>query len=70
MIKMVDPRKVLVTAEEAAVWLHRLGVRRISAAAVRQWACRGHIRTHRGGWKRYDLREVAGYARDRGLLDK
>jgi predicted site-specific integrase-resolvase len=66
----MDPRKVLVTAEEGAVWLHRLGVRRISAATVRQWARRGHIATHRQGWKRYDLRELQEHARNRGLLDK
>jgi hypothetical protein len=66
----MDPRKVLVTAEEGAVWLRQLGVRRISAAAVRQWARRGHIATHRQGWKRYDLRELQRHAKDRGLLDK
>jgi hypothetical protein len=66
---MTDPRKVLVTAEEAALYLHRLGVKRISAATVRQWARRGHIATHREGWRRYDLRELQNHAREKGLLD-
>jgi predicted site-specific integrase-resolvase len=62
-------KPVLVTAELAAYHLHRLGVRRISGATIRQWARRGHIRVHRGGYARYDLREIEEHARQKGLLD-
>jgi predicted site-specific integrase-resolvase len=62
-------KPILVTAELAAYHLSRLGVG-VSGATIRQWARRGHIRVHRGGYTRYDLREVEEFARQRGLLDK
>lgn len=65
---LMNQRLILVTAEMAALHLHKLGVKRISAGTIRQWARRGHIKVHRGGWQRYDLREVEKHARERGLL--
>jgi predicted site-specific integrase-resolvase len=60
-------RARLVTAEDAALHLHRLGVR-IKPGTIRQWARRGKIATNRQGWRRYDLNEVEEYARQRGYL--
>lgn len=60
-------RQMLVTAELAAMHLQRMGVR-VNAGTIRQWARRGHIQVHRGGWSRYDLREIEEHARQRGLL--
>jgi hypothetical protein len=67
---MVRGRPILVTAEDAAYHLHRCGVRRVGPATIRQWARRGHIRIHRRGYARYDLREVEEHARQKGYLDK
>jgi len=64
------PRPILVTALDAAWHLRQCGVKRVSAATIRQWARRGHIGVHRRGYACYDLREIEKYAGQRGLLDK
>lgn len=53
----------LVTSELAAEWLRSTYGVQITAAAIRQWARRGHLR------QRYDLFEVESVACDRGLID-
>lgn len=62
-------RQRLVTSEQAAMHLQRMGVR-VGPSTVRQWARRGHIKVHRVGWKCYDLDELEEYVRKKkGLTD-
>ena len=61
------PEQYEVTAELAALHLHRCGAR-IKPATIRQWASRGHIHVIKKGHACYDLREVEKHARTRGLI--
>lgn len=62
-------RPILVTAEDAAYELQKRGGR-VNSATIRQWGRRRHITVHRGGWPRYDLREILQHAADKGLIAK
>ena len=52
-----------VTSDMAAHWLQSTYHVEITAAAIRKWAERGHLR------RRYDLWEVVEVAQARGLIE-
>jgi hypothetical protein len=51
-----------VTSGMAAYWLQSTYHVEITAATIRKWAERGHLR------RRYDLYEVVEVARERGVI--
>lgn len=65
---MAERRRHLINANDAATHLRRAYGVRLSPATIRQWAARGHIKTHGFHRERYDLREVVQHAHNRGLI--
>lgn len=63
----MSQRPVLVSSVDAAFFFRRAYHVTIKPTTIRQWACRHQVKTH-GGRACYDLRELEGYARGRGLL--
>jgi hypothetical protein len=65
---VVERRRHLINASDAATHLRRAYGVRLSPATIRQWAARGHIGSHSLKRERYDLREIVEHARERGLI--
>lgn len=66
----VTQRVILVDSVMAALHFQRNHKVTIKPATIRQWAARKKITTHHGSERRYDLRELEKYAREKGLLAK
>lgn len=60
--------KDLLTSAEVSLYLRVFHHAEVRADTIRQWASRQHINTHGKGPRRYSLREVIAYAKDREII--
>ena len=65
------PRRDLVNAKDAFMYLLVTYSVMVHPTTIRKWASRGHIGSHsehRDARGRYDIREIVGYARQLGII--
>lgn len=66
---MIEGRRSLVTAADAAHWIRTTYGAQVRPDRIRQWAARKLIARHPAcGRARFDLHEVVAYARSKGLI--
>lgn len=64
----MSQRPVLVDSVTAAFYFQRTYHVTIKPGTIRQWAARKKIKTYVDSQRRYDLRELEKYVRERGLV--